>query len=438
MKELLLAANELNPELQEYLGTLKYVAAAFVIFAIIGIALYYKRKNEIDNLNGRTLKLSKAFILKSADTIFDIAGLLIAFSFITIMGSVFVMAFKTGQIEEKSKMGLTIFMVVFFGIFYLFILIGIIGKIRTRMALTRGEYYIFVDEVGDKDIRHANNRSYYYLYLKKYYLLTKKRVKVSLQTYSNTNVNDKCYVVYVPKTKNRYVFNQKYFSLDYDVQNKLIDVNQLSNYDAKVKKTYNDLHNNIPSINNVMSSGDVLKDIKKYHNEGLGIFSIVGVVLLVVGILLLRDFQIIPAFCLLAFAALICYAVLNKHKKASEAKKNFINGTYYIVPAVVFKDVTEMHIKDADKRKYLLTDKFSKMIVLPIEKFGNITTGSPLLLMFAHDNPEELLYALNPANTYNFDIESKINTGFLGDVDYSNVDIDNMTPMDALNNLKKR
>ena len=438
MKELLLAAKELNPELQEYLGTLKYVAAAFIIFAIIGIALYFKRKNEIDNLNGRTLKLSKAYILKCADTIFDIAGLLIAFSFITIMVSVFVMAFKTGQIEEESKMGLTIFMVVFFGIFYLAIFIGIIGKIRTRMALTRGEYYIFVDEVGDKDIRHTNNRSYYYLYLKKYYLLTKRRVKVSLQTYRNTNVNDKCYVVYVPKTKDRYVFNQKYYSLDYDVQNKLIDVNQLSNFDAKVKKTYNDLHNNIPNINNVMSSGDVLKDIKKYHNDGLGIFSIVGVFLLVVGILLLRDFQIIPAICLLAFAALICYAVLNKYKKASEAKKNFINGTYYIVPAVVFKDVTEMHIKDADKRKYLLTDKFSKMIVLPIEKFGNITTGSPLLLMFAHDNPEEILYALNPANTYNFDIESKINTGFLGDVDYSNVDIDNMTPMDALNNLKKR
>ena len=108
-----------------------------------------------------------------------------------------------------------------------------------------------------------------------------------------------------------------------------------------------------------------------------------------------------------------------------------------IVPAVVVKDVSEMHLKDADKRKYLLTNKFGKMIVLPIEKFGNITTGSPLLLMFAHNDPDNLLYALNPAYTYSFDIQSKINPSFLGDVDYSNVNIDNMTPMDAINNFKK-
>lgn len=438
MKELLLAAKELSPELQEYISNVKYVAYVFIAFAIVGIAMYYKRKNDIKNLNGSTIKISKDFVVKRADTIFDIFGLCIALAFIVIISSVFVMAFKTGQIEEESKMGLTIFMVVFFGIFYLAIFIGIIGKIRTRMALTRGEFCIFEDEVGDKDVRHANNRSYYYLYLKKYYMLTKKRIKVSMQTYRNTNVNDKCYVVYIPKTKDRYVFNQKHFSLDYDVQNKVIDVNDISNYDSKVKKTYKDLQNNIPNINNTMSAEDVLKDISKYYTSGVALFCVIGAILLVVGMAFLFKFQILPGICLGGFGFLCIFAASTNIKKASEAKKNFINGTYYIVPAVVFRDVSEMHLKDADKRKYLLTDKFSKMIVLPIDKFSNITTGSPLLLMFAHNNPNEILYALNTAYTYSFDIESKMNPHFLGDVDYSNVDIDNMTPMDALNNLKRR
>ena len=103
MKELLLAAKELSPELQEYLGNVKYVAYAFIAFVLVGIAMYYKRKNDIKKLNGSTIKISKDFIIKNADTIFDIFGLCIALAFITIIASVFVMAFKTGQIEEESK-----------------------------------------------------------------------------------------------------------------------------------------------------------------------------------------------------------------------------------------------------------------------------------------------------------------------------------------------
>ncbi|SKA60196.1 hypothetical protein SAMN02745111_00206 [Eubacterium uniforme] len=437
MEQLKLAAQELSPELQEYIGNVKYVAYVFIAFAIVCFALHIKRRNDIKKLNGSTIKVSKDFVLKRADTILDILGLCIALAFVLIITSVMVMAFKTGQVDEESKNGLMIFSVVFFGIFYVVIFYGLINKIRIRTALSRGEFYIFDDEVGDKDVRHANNRSYYYLYLKKYYMLYKKRIHVSMETYRNTNVNDKCYVVYIPKTKDSYVFNQKYYSLDYDVQSKIIDVNELSNYDSKVKKKYVDLDNKYPGINNSVSEGEVLKDISKYYTNGLALFSIVGAVLVVVGMAFIIKFQILPGICLGGFGFLCIFAVMSNFKKAKEAKNNFLNGTYYIVPAVVVKDVSEMHLKDADKRKYLLTNKFGKMIVLPIEKFGNITTGSPLLLMFAHNDSENLLYALNPAYTYSFDIESKINPSFLGDVDYSNVNIDNMTPMDAINNFKK-
>lgn len=437
MKELILAAQELSPELQEYLGNIKYVAYAFFAFAIIYIALHIKRKNDIKKLHGSTIKISKNFILKSADTILDIIGLCIALAFVAIISSVFVVAFKTGQVDEESKTGLMIFAIVFFGIFYVVIFAGIINKLRIRMALSRGEFYVFDDEVGDKDVRHSNNRSYYYLYLKKYFTIYKKRIHVSMETYRNTEINDKCFVVYIPKTKDCYVFNKKYYSLDYDVQSKIIDVNDLSNYDSKVKKKYADLDNKYPGINNTLSAGDVLKDISKYYTNGLALFSIVGAVLVVVGMAFLIKFQILPGICLGGFGFLCIFAVLSNFKKANEAKRNFLNGTYYIVPAVVVKDVSEMHLKDADKRKYLLTNKFGKMIVLPIEKFGNITTSSPLLLMFAHNDSEHLLYALNPAYTYSFDFQSKINPSFLGDVDYSNINLDNINPTDALNNWKK-
>ena len=201
--------------------------------------------------------LNSKNIVKESKTIVGISIL-----FELIMMGFGLLAFVT-LLSQKDFEGNKTLTLLFCSIFIIIPLISLIKKFIISQKLKTTDFVVITDTLRDKEIYEYTQMSDstsrdcdYLLYFDNYYTKYNKTIKVNIAVYDEARKNDKFYLVFVGKKI--LAFNTNKYVLDDAASEKLIDIEELSNYiNIKEYETKND-----GEVKN-LTKKRIIKDFKK-------------------------------------------------------------------------------------------------------------------------------------------------------------------------------
>ena len=390
-----------------------------IFFAIIVLTIVATRK-EFKRLDDQTRRtLTKKDIMDS----FNDTVIFFVFGFVVLILSAisigFIISLKSGELDVAGGINLIAYIpaIVLVGVligFCYFVSRSYVNK----NAIKNNDFIIYVDVLGDKEEvttsdSDGGSSTSYYFYFQYLFKNFRRKITVSSAEYRHAIVGDEYYVVFVKPTKKISVFKKSMYDLDYDIRSTFDETPNLETYMERKSssKKYNDTNYNVP----VDENGLYERFKKTYSSANLGIFAAVMSVFFIVGMAFIIQGVYPIGIFLVVFVGCAAFALFTLNNKNMIAKKAIYEGKYNIRPSIITEDLSDLHLKDADKYVFFKVEGDDNVLKCPFSDFGRLNVGDEVYLFYFYpdikipDATQKPFAVINP-NKYHLanNIQSKL------------------------------